>query len=196
MSPWVAIRFAADSSRSCRSRSPSPRALFCRRVGTSAALMPAEPTPATDGRSILPRHSTFATRNRRPGPPISCRKRGMTVENGSDPSELVRRGRWHVVCRAWIARRDSARLDVDALAGAFLGGFDHGFELVVGDLGETLGALGVALGLGEDLAALDHVGETVVEQGEDVGCDLLAQAVAGAQILIDPDLHVSGSSSL
>jgi proteasome-associated ATPase len=81
--------------------------------------------------------------------------------------------------------------DVDALAGAFLGGFDHGFELAIGDLCETFGALGIALGLSEDLSALDDIGEAVVEQGEDVGCDLLAQAVAGAQILVDPDLHVS-----
>ena len=82
-------------------------------------------------------------------------------------------------------------LDVDALAGAFLGGFDHGVELAVGDLGEPVGSLRVALRLGEDLAALDHIGEAVVEQREHIGCDLLAQPIAGAQILVDPDLHVS-----
>jgi hypothetical protein len=52
--------------------------------------------------------------------------------------------------------------------------------------------LRVALGFGEDLAAFDDIGQAVVEQCEHVGCDLLAQAVAGAQILVDPDLHVSG----
>ena len=90
----------------------------------------------------------------------------------------------------------SSGFDVDALAGAFLGGFDDRFELPVGDLGETFGALGVALGLGEDRVAFDDIGEAIVEQGEDVGGDLLAQAVAGAQILVDPDLHVSWGSSL
>ncbi len=92
---------------------------------------------------------------------------------------------------AFSVRRGSG-FDVDALAGAFLGGFDHGFELAIGNLGETFGALGIALGLSEDLSALDDIGKAVVEQGEDVGGDLLAQAVAGAQILVDPDLHVSG----
>ena len=40
-----------------------------------------------------------------------------------------------------------------------------------------------------DLVAFFDVGEAVVEQGEDGRRDLLAQAVAGAQILVDPDLH-------
>ena len=44
-------------------------------------------------------------------------------------------------------------------------------------------------GGGEDLVAFLHVGEAVVEQGEHVGSDLLAETVAGAEILIDPDLH-------
>ena len=40
-----------------------------------------------------------------------------------------------------------------------------------------------------DRVALFHVGEPVVEQGEDRRGDLLTETVAGAQILIDPDLH-------
>ena len=56
-------------------------------------------------------------------------------------------------------------------------------------LGEALGALRVALGLGKNLVALHDIRQSVVEQGEDVGGDLLAEAVAGAQILVDPDLH-------
>ena len=44
---------------------------------------------------------------------------------------------------------------------------------------------------GEDLVALLDVGEAVVEEREDVRRDLLAQAVAGAEILVDPDLHGS-----
>ncbi len=34
-----------------------------------------------------------------------------------------------------------------------------------------------------------HVGETVVEEGEDRRSDLFTEPVTGAQILIDPDLH-------
>ena len=81
-------------------------------------------------------------------------------------------------------------LDVDALSWAFLGGLDDGLELPIGEVGEAFRALGIALGGGEHLVAFDDVGEAVVEQGEDVGCDLFAKTVAGAEILVDPDLHV------
>ena len=54
-----------------------------------------------------------------------------------------------------------------------------------GNVRETLGAARV----GEDLVAFFDVGQTVVEQGEHGGRDLLAQAVTGAEILVDPDLH-------
>ena len=60
-----------------------------------------------------------------------------------------------------------------------------GLVLAVGDVGEALGATRV----GEDLVAFLDVGEAVVEQGEHVGGDLLAEPVAGAEILVDPDLH-------
>ena len=85
-------------------------------------------------------------------------------------------------------------LDEDALAGALLGGFDHAVELTVGNLGETIGALRVALGRRVDLAAFLHVGEPVVEQSEDVRGDLFTETVAGAEILIDPDLHDSSNA--
>src|SRR6187401_2757189 len=81
------------------------------------------------------------------------------------------------------------RLDVDALAGALLGGLDHGVQLAVGDVRQPLGTLRVALRRGVDRRTLLDVGETVVEQGEHIRADLLAQAVPGAQVLIDPDLH-------
>src|SRR6476659_3069575 len=71
-------------------------------------------------------------------------------------------------------------LDEDALAGALLGGLDDGIELTVGDLGHALGALGVALGRGIDLGALLDIGQPVVEQGEHVRRDLLAEPVARA----------------
>ena len=54
-----------------------------------------------------------------------------------------------------------------------------------GHHGEALGPTGV----GEDLVAFLDVGEAVVEEGEHVRGDLFAQAVARAEILVDPDLH-------
>ena len=74
-----------------------------------------------------------------------------------------------------------------------LGGFDGGLLLAGGHDGEALGAARV----GEDLVALLDVGEAVVKQGEHVRGDLFAEAVARAEILVDPDLHsVSGPGSL
>ena len=55
-------------------------------------------------------------------------------------------------------------------------------------------ALGAAR-VGEDLVAFLDVGEAVVEQGEDGGGDFLAQAIAGAQILVVPDGGFSGPCS-
>ena len=63
--------------------------------------------------------------------------------------------------------------------------------MTIGDLGESIGSLRVALGGRIDFVALFDVGKTVVEKSEDVRCDFLAQTVAGAEILIDPDLHSS-----
>ena len=74
----------------------------------------------------------------------------------------------------------------DALAGALLGGFDDSFKLPVGDVGEASSAARV----GKHFVALSDVGEAVVEQGEYVGRDFFAKPVAGAEILIDPDLHI------
>src|SRR5579871_1105150 len=76
-------------------------------------------------------------------------------------------------------------LDEDALPGAFLGGLDDRVVHAGGHVGQPFGAARVT----EDLRALFHVGQAIVEQREDGGSDLLAQPVAGAQILIDPDLH-------
>ena len=55
----------------------------------------------------------------------------------------------------------------------------------VGHDREAFGATRV----GEDLVAFFDVGEAVVEEREHIGCDLFAQAVAGAEVLIYPDLH-------
>jgi hypothetical protein len=61
--------------------------------------------------------------------------------------------------------------------------------LAVWNLGKAFGTLGIALGSSEDLVALTDVGETIVKQGEDIGGDLFAETISGAQILIDPDLQ-------
>jgi len=95
-----------------------------------------------------------------------------------------------------VGRARRSGFDEDALAGALLGGLDDAVELVIRDVGHSLGALRVALGGGEDLAVLHDVGEAVVEQREDVRRDLLAQAVPCAEILIDPDLHDVAVSSV
>jgi hypothetical protein len=75
-------------------------------------------------------------------------------------------------------------------AGALLGGLDRRFFHAGGDVGETLGTTGAA----EHLVALLHVREPVIEQREHVGGDFLAQTVAGAEVLVDPDLHRVSSS--
>ena len=83
-------------------------------------------------------------------------------------------------------RRESVALDEDALAGALLGGFDDRVLEVPGNGRHTGGAAGLVL----DVVAILDIGETVVEEGEHGGRDLLAQAVACAEVLVDPHLHV------
>src|SRR3954465_5256559 len=76
-------------------------------------------------------------------------------------------------------------LDEDALAGALLGRLDGRILHTARDVGQALGPTRA----GEDLCTLLHVGQPIVEQGEDGGRDLFTESVAGAEILIDPDLH-------
>lgn len=80
----------------------------------------------------------------------------------------------------------SADFDEDAFSGALLSGFDHAIKLSIRDVGKASGAARFR----KDLVALSDVGQAIVEQGENVGRDLFTQSVAGAEILIDPDLHV------
>src|SRR5258705_8011175 len=91
----------------------------------------------------------------------------------------------------WIAPAGggSVRLDEDALPGALLGRLDDGVEMAVGDVGQAIGAPGGV----EDLRPFLHVRQAVVEQGEHVGRDLLADPVPRAEILVDPHLHVRAS---
>src|SRR5438309_11684633 len=90
----------------------------------------------------------------------------------------------------------SLDLDEDALPWALFRRLDDGLFLAGGDHGETFGTLRVALRRRVDLVALFHVGEAVVEEGEDVGGDLLAEAVTGAESLVDPHLHGRARSFL
>jgi proteasome-associated ATPase len=62
--------------------------------------------------------------------------------------------------------------------------------LVVGKAGEALCSLRIAFGGRVDLRPLTHVRKPVIEEDEHVRCDLLAQTVAGAQVLVDPNLHL------
>ena len=48
---------------------------------------------------------------------------------------------------------------------------------------------GLPLAVAKIVVAFLDVGETVVEQREHVGSDLLAETVTSAEILVDPDLH-------
>ena len=78
-----------------------------------------------------------------------------------------------------------ANFDEDALTRALFGRIDGGFIRTLGNRGEPTRATRVVDGV-----AVLHVGKPIVEQREHVGSDLDADAVARAQILIDPDLHV------
>ena len=73
--------------------------------------------------------------------------------------------------------------DEDAFAGALLGALDHCIELVVRDVRHAIGTLRVALGSCVDGVAFLDVGKAVVEQGENIGGNFLAEAVARAEIL-------------
>src|SRR6185312_15742676 len=74
--------------------------------------------------------------------------------------------------------------DVDAVAGALFGRVDD----IQAQAGRHTGALARC---GEQVTGVVlHVREPVDVELEDLGCVLDTQAVAGAQILVDPDLQV------
>ena len=77
----------------------------------------------------------------------------------------------------------------DALARALFGRLNDGIHLVIREARETLGTLSVPFRCGENLLALAHIGESVIEEDEDIGSNLFANSISGAEILIDPDLH-------
>ena len=93
----------------------------------------------------------------------------------------------HERAAAREARRgDLIVLDEDALTGALFGGFGDRVFRAGWHHGDSFGAARGALHVG----ALFHVGQAVVEQGEHVGTDLFAETVAGAQVLVNPNLHL------
>ena len=75
----------------------------------------------------------------------------------------------------------SVDFDEDALPGALFGRFDRCVRHVVWHDGETVGTTRI----GKNLRSLLDVREAVVEQREYRRCDLFAQAVARAQVLVD-----------
>ncbi len=75
---------------------------------------------------------------------LSGRTRGAACRPGDACAERL---------RAQLgAQADDSGLDEDALAGALLGGFDDRVELAVGDVGQAVGALRVALGVAKTLS--------------------------------------------
>ena len=76
-------------------------------------------------------------------------------------------------------------LDEDAFARAVVGGNDHR-PLEPAWHGHDAGH---ATGLAGHAAALAHVRDAILQQDEDLGTVIGAQAVARAQILIDPHPH-------
>src|SRR5947207_5410586 len=76
-------------------------------------------------------------------------------------------------------------LDEDALARALVGRLDDRILETAGHRRQSFDPTRIA----QHLRAFLDIGEAVIEQGEHVGADLLAQAVTGAEVLVDPDLH-------
>ena len=85
-------------------------------------------------------------------------------------------------------------LDVeeDALAWAFLSGFNHSLESVFGNTGHALSTSRIVgtvelLFSSEVRSVFFDVIEAVIHSKEDIRSDLGAQAIARAKILVDPD---------
>jgi tRNA (adenine57-N1/adenine58-N1)-methyltransferase len=90
--------------------------------------------------------------------------------------------------RRLVARRRVllVLVDEDALTGALFGGLNDRVFHAGRHVGEAFGTAGIAL----HVTPLLYVGQAVVEQREDRRADLLAESVAGAEVLVDPNLHL------
>jgi hypothetical protein len=86
----------------------------------------------------------------------------------------------------------SVGLDEDALSGAVLGSMDDVALEGLGDIGHAARLAGVIA----DPRPLADVGDPVLEQHEHLRAMVDAQAVTGAQVLIDPDPETRHGSSL
>ena len=139
---------------------------------------------ATDINAILRNGSSRSLSAQHPLDAPSVRERGV-LRRGVRRRQWCRRENVVLVMRHWGRRESSVVDDEDALARALLGGLNGGvFVLRSNGSHAFLSARSVL-----DVGAFFDVGQTVVEQGEDGGSDLLAESIAGAEILIDPDLH-------
>jgi hypothetical protein len=81
------------------------------------------------------------------------------------------------------------RLDIDALSRAFFRRLDNEVHLVICEARETLLTFVVSLGSCVDRLTFTNIGESVVEEHENIRGNLFAESVARTEILIDPDLH-------
>ena len=81
--------------------------------------------------------------------------------------------------------RGDLDLDEDAFTRAQLGGVDHIADVTVRDPRQAPGSAGIV----EDDAVLGDVRDAVLELHEHVGTMVDAEAVAGAEVLVDPDTH-------
>ena len=81
------------------------------------------------------------------------------------------------------------RLYENALTGTFFSGLDCDGVLSARDHRYALGTLRIALGFCVNRPTLLDIREAVVKQDEHIRGDFLAQAIASAEILINPDFH-------
>jgi hypothetical protein len=80
-------------------------------------------------------------------------------------------------------------LDEDALAGAFLGGFNDSVDQFVTEVGKTFCAFSISFGFGKDCVTFANVCKSVVKKCENIWRNFFTKAIACAEVLIDPYLH-------
>src|SRR5581483_11981348 len=168
---------------------------WCTRRRPSATASPTRrsSSPPLSGSAWRPRRASCSrTRSTGSSPPRRpawhawpCRERASTSRARARTRSSKRWSRSTACCSTAYFNRELLDLDEDALAGALLGRLDGGLFHPRGNVGQALGPTGFA----EDLVAFLDVGEAVVEQREDRRGDLFAEAVARAQVLVDPHLH-------
>jgi len=79
-------------------------------------------------------------------------------------------------------------LEEDALAGTDQGCSYNCVLMLFGNEGLAFGHSWIV----EDSAVFAHIGDAVFEQGENLGYDIDAQPISGAEILIDPNVKLVG----